>query len=112
MKQILTMLALLLLHVGYAQQQPVTGKVTDKATQQPLAGVTVQSRNQSTQTDNTGAFSILASPGDNISFSFVGMAVVNLPAPASGPLNVQMAPLSNDLNVVVVTGYQTQKKAD
>ncbi|WEK35984.1 MAG: TonB-dependent receptor [Candidatus Pseudobacter hemicellulosilyticus] len=112
MKCSLTILALLLLNMVHAQQHPVSGKVVNKQTQEPLANVTVQSRNQSTQTDSTGAYRILAVPGEDIKFSFVGMAILTLPVPASGTLDVSMSPLSQDLNVVVVTGYQTQKKAD
>jgi TonB-linked SusC/RagA family outer membrane protein len=112
MRLFLTVLAFMLLSVVHGQQQPVTGKVTDKATQLPLAGVTVQARNQSTQTDSAGVFSILATPGEMIRFSFVGMAVINMPAPSNGQLNIAMGALEQDLSTVVVTGYSTQKKAD
>lgn len=112
MKQALTILALLLLMVVQGQQTPITGQVMDKSTQQPLPGVTVKSGSQTTQTDNLGNFRILAVPGENIQFSFVGMTLLNLTVPAGGSMQVEMTSLEQDLNVVVVTGYQTQKKAD
>jgi TonB-linked SusC/RagA family outer membrane protein len=111
MKQVVTILALFLMMVVQGQQTPITGQVMDKSTRQPLAGVTIKSGNQTTQTDSLGNFNILAAPGSTIQFSYVGMAVLNLPATANG-MQVELVSLEKDLNVVVVTGYQTQKKAD
>ena len=49
---------------------------------------------------------------ESLSFSYVGMIATTVKVPASGNLAVELVQNSNDLNQVVVTGYQTQKKGD
>jgi len=106
------MLAMLLLGLFASAQQRITGTVIHKETNIPLVGVSVQSKNQTAITDSSGHYSISARAGENIVFSFVGMKTQILVAPASGNLNVTLESNLSDLNQVVVTGYQTQKKAD
>ncbi len=96
----------------WAQQKRVTGTVAVKGTGAPLIGVTVKSALQTTMTDSTGAFSINAKTNEELSFSYVGMIATTVKVPSSGTLAVELAQSANDLNQVVVTGYQTQKKGD
>ncbi|NLR64286.1 TonB-dependent receptor [Chitinophaga varians] len=94
-------------------QTKVTGKVSDKASGNPLPGVTVyvKGTNRGTATDPTGSFTIQAKSGETLVFSFVGYdpqeAVVS-----SGAVNVQLAEKVGSLEEVVVTGYASQKKKD
>ncbi|MEO8111428.1 MAG: TonB-dependent receptor [Ginsengibacter sp.] len=96
----------------FAQQKKVTGTVTAKGTQTPLQGATVKSKTQAVITDSIGRFSISASVGEQLTFSYVGNQTANVIVPASGDINVELTQSVNDLEQVVVTGYQTQKKAD
>jgi len=113
MKRLFTILAVFIMSVSLAQQKKVTGTVTDKSTHAPLSGVAVQSKKQNVITDANGKFSINADVNETLAFSFVGMK--NLSATvtnATSDLSVELESNTNDLNQIVVTGYQTQKKAD
>lgn len=105
---------LLLAPVLHAQQKTVTGTVIGKATGLPLAGVSVTVRNRTVLTDENGRFSIAYSPGNDITFSYVGMATQRRTlTEAAAPLSIVLeAGQSANLDEVVVTGYQTQRKID
>ena len=94
-----------------AQQKMIRGVVSSKITGQPLAGVTVASKTQTKLTDSTGAFLIAAAIGDNLDISYVGMKPVTVKV-SSENLSLQMDESNSRLDEVVVTGYQTQRKAD
>lgn len=112
MKKIIPLLMLFWVTTALAQQQKVTGTVVAKDTRLALAGVTVQSKSQVATTDSTGHFTIAAAIGETLTFSYVGMLTTTVPIPASGVLAVELASGNNDLNQVIVVGYQTQRKAD
>jgi TonB-linked SusC/RagA family outer membrane protein len=113
MKYSITMMALLLIVLSSsAQQKKVTGTVTEKNTGIPLPGVSVQSPSTAVITDSTGKFSILSSTNETLTFSYIGMKVFSAKVPASGNIIVEMDRDASNLNEVVVTGYQAQKKAD
>ena len=112
MPRMITFLALLLALTSWSQQKKITGIVTSRITQSPLAGVTIKASNQTVITDSTGRFSIAITQDETLVFSYVGMQSKQIRAGTADNLSVQMEPGSNDLNEVVVTGYQTQKKAD
>jgi TonB-linked SusC/RagA family outer membrane protein len=111
MKAILTLLAVIFCTAAFSQQK-VTGVVTEKNAHTPLPGVTVRTANIAATTDSAGRFSIAAPPGETLIFSYLGMQTLTLKAPSAGTLSVELEPSVNDLNQVVVTGYQAQKKAD
>lgn len=114
MRTLLLLLPLLLL-AGWlvAQQKTVTGVVTSKKTNEPLAGVSVQTKNRSVATDANGKFSIQVSPGETINLSYVGMNALNVNVTnTTNELTLAMEEGINDLNQVVVTGYKAEKKVD
>lgn len=113
MKAYLIMLAILL--TGFssiAQQRKVTGTVIEKNTQVPLPGVTIQAKDRSAITDSTGRFTIQSAPGEILTFSFVGMKIAMAKVPDAGNVHLEMEKDASNLEEVVVTGYQAQKKAD
>ena len=112
MKRLLTFLAILLTIHGWGQTRIISGVVTGKDNGAPLAGVTVQGRSNTAVTDSTGHFSIRASAGDILTFSFVGMSAKMVKVTSTSTMTVVLEQGNNDLNQVVVTGYQSQKKAD
>lgn len=113
MKYSITLMALLLIVLSSsAQQKKVTGTVTEKNTGIPLPGVSVQAASNSVITDSTGKFTILSSTNEILTFSYIGMKVFSTKVPASGNLTIEMDRDASNLNEVVVTGYQAQKKAD
>ncbi len=96
------------------QQESVNGKVTD-SNGAPLPGVTVVLKGTvtGTITDFDGNFSIGSVPDDaTIVFSFVGMKSQEIAVAGQSRINVVLEEESIGLEQVVVTGYQTQRKAD
>ena len=78
-----------------------------------LIGVSVfvPGTNSGTITDVDGRYSIKATPGDLLTFTFVGMADKAIKVtPNTKTLNVNLEPATTALNEVVVTGYQTISK--
>ncbi|WP_153800466.1 SusC/RagA family TonB-linked outer membrane protein [Foetidibacter luteolus] len=112
MRRLFTMLAVLLVTAGFAQQRRVTGRVTDKSSSAPLSGVSVQSKKEIVTTDSSGRFSITADVGETLNFSYVGMQPFTATVPASGQITIALEAGANDLTQIVVTGYQTQRKVD
>jgi len=97
----------------FGQQKKVVGIVTSKDSASPLVGVSVKSNEQTVLTDKNGKFSIAVSGKEVLSFNYVGMRQVNYTYDGNnGPINIEMEYQAGDLNEIVVTGYQTQKKAD
>lgn len=111
---LLCLLALLSLSVtAFSQTRTVTGRVTNAADNQPLAGVTVTVKGSttSTQTDAAGDYSITVPNNVRILvFSFVGHNEQDVLIGATGATNVALTPSGKSLDNVVVVGYGTQKK--
>src|SRR5690606_3621030 len=102
-----------LCHVAYAQDQiEVKGIVTDNATQEPLAGVSVilEASNQSVTTGAEGQFSISAPKGSTLVFSYVGYVSQRVSV-NEAVLNVAMEEELSELDEVVVVGYGTMRKS-
>jgi len=98
---------------SFAQVKTITGTVTAKADKVPLPGVSVQSKNATTVTDASGKFSITSSSGDDITFSYVGMKPVTIKLSAGdATLAVEMEPTIKEGDVIVITGYTSQRKKD
>ncbi len=99
----------------FAQGVTVTGKVTDAKSGEPLpfVNVAVKGTTVGTTTDMDGKFS-LKIPGNKaqLSFSFVGYEDVTIPVDGKSVVDVQMHPVSEKLDEVVVIGYGVQKKSD
>ncbi len=96
------------------QQSQVSGKVTDNSGA-PLPGVTVVVKGTTTGTitDADGHYLIPDVPGDAVLvFSFIGMSTQEIEVADQGTIDVTMQEESIGLDQVVVTGYQTQRKAD
>jgi TonB-linked SusC/RagA family outer membrane protein len=107
-------LLVILANGAYAQTRELSGVVRDHESQL-LPGVTVvvAESQRSTVTDVNGKFKIQAVTGQTLRFSFVGYKTIELKvADASDNLEVKFQPGSNELNEVVVTGYQKERKKD
>ncbi|MDX9904633.1 MAG: SusC/RagA family TonB-linked outer membrane protein, partial [Bacteroidales bacterium] len=100
--------------VVLGQQVRVSGTVTDAADRMTLPGVNVVVKGTltGTITDVNGAYSLMASPGDVLVFTFIGYLPQEVPV---GDLTVIDVVLRTDvqaLDEVVVIGYGTVKKSD
>jgi len=105
-------LFLLLAAPAVAQTSSIKGVVLDE-TKLPLPGVTVKLKGtaEGTVTNADGQFSINASIGQTLVFSFLGYATREVTIQDLKSITVNLASSSTTMNEVVVVGYGTQKKA-
>jgi len=91
-----------------------TGRVTGSDDKLPVVGATVRVKGTTTgtQTDVNGQYSINASPGNVLVFSYLGYTTQEVTVGASETVNVVLQAGNNALNEVVVTGYTSQRKKD
>lgn len=108
---ILTLLLVLVAQISFAQQQTITGTVTDEQGL-PLPGVNVlvEGTNRGAQTDFEGDYSIAASQGETIVYSYVGFETVKHVVGDITTIDVILAQDAAELEEVVVVGYGTATK--
>ncbi|WP_142684934.1 SusC/RagA family TonB-linked outer membrane protein [Chitinophaga polysaccharea] len=96
----------------HAQQQTITGRVTDSLGN-GIPGVTIAAKGTTViaKTDASGNFSIQAGKGVPLRASHVSYINREL-TPDGKPLVIVLQQATNDLNNVVVIGYGTMKKKD
>lgn len=97
-----------------AQNLDVSGKVTNKSTGEALsdATVTIIGTTTSTKTDRNGVFNISVKKGALLKITFVGFAEKEVTVSGESlSLTIELDPLPNSLNEVVVVGYGTQKRS-
>ncbi|WP_162623349.1 SusC/RagA family TonB-linked outer membrane protein [Confluentibacter sediminis] len=89
-------------------QNSVKGIVSSSIDGLPLPGVTilVKGTNIGTQTGFDGDYSIAASPGETLVFSYIGFKSIEKTVPSNSVLNVSMEEDVSSLDEVIVTGYQ------
>lgn len=99
----------------FAQEKEIKGTVTSKAEGLPLPGVNVTIKGTSigTQTNFDGEFTLIASVGDVLHFSYIGMSTTEMTVGPALVVNVQMAEDAEQLSEVVITalGIKKEKKA-
>ncbi|MCB0372827.1 MAG: TonB-dependent receptor [Muricauda sp.] len=101
----LTPLLVLCMSFSYGQEKTISGNVTDQ-TGLPLPGVSivVVGTTNGTQTDFDGNYSISASTGQVLRFSYIGQKTVERTIGTSSTINVQMEEDAQALEEVIVTG--------
>ncbi len=95
----------------FAQEKEITGTVTSNTDGLPLPGVNiiVDGTTNGAQTDFDGNYSITASVGDVLTYSFLGMTTVKQTIGASSTINVQMDEDAESLGEVIVTALGIKK---
>lgn len=108
---ILTLFLALFVQILFAQQQTVSGTVTDD-TGLPLPGATVSIKGTSKgiTTDFDGKYSIKADNGQTLIFSYIGYKAKEVTVSGS-TIDVQLES-DNTLGEVVVVAYGTEKKSN
>ncbi|MEO8413628.1 MAG: SusC/RagA family TonB-linked outer membrane protein [Ginsengibacter sp.] len=114
MKKLQILLPLLLMVLfSFGQTKTITGTVTGKTDKIPLAGVTVSSKSGSVQTDADGNFSIIASVGDDLTFTYIGRKpTVSKITGDTRSLSIEMEQVAKEEEEIVVVGYTSQRKKD
>ena len=119
MKQLLPLIMLLLWGISTLFGQiPATlqlsGKVVDAANQEPLIGVNIQVKGAQTGavTDVAGAFSLEASKGSTLIFSFLGYTTIERTVQDATTLLIQLETEAQLLQDMVVVGYKREFRSD
>jgi TonB-linked SusC/RagA family outer membrane protein len=104
----MTLLLALTINFSFAQEKVLTGTVLDE-TDMPVPGVNiiVVGTQRSVQTDNDGRYSISASPGEVLEFSFVGYKTQRLTVGASNTMNTKLVEDRAILEQVIVDTYRS-----
>ena len=103
-------IAMLISFVAMAQERTITGIVSDSSGPIPGVNVVVKGTQRGTQTGFDGKYSIKASEGEKLVFSFLGMQEQIRTVGKSNIINVTMKDDSKQLNEVVVVGYGTSEE--
>jgi TonB-linked SusC/RagA family outer membrane protein len=113
MRFVLLFLWLACTHAVLAQQRVVTGTVKDEnGSSMPGVNVLVSGTSNGTVTDANGKYSISASTGDKLMFSFIGYSSQEIEVGSSTVVDVSMRVDVTELSEIVVTGYASQEKKD
>ena len=106
--------SLLLAGQSLAQENTITGKITDATTGDGLPGVNILIKGTSAGavTDLEGNFSLRAQPSDVLNISFVGYVTREVEVGTQTIINVALELDIQSLQEVVVIGYGQQKKED
>ena len=114
LKTQLTLIALLCLNISLFAQDgsTITGTIVDEANV-PIPGVNViiTGTTTGTSTDFDGIYSINASSGDILQFSYIGYVTQNVTVGSQSTINITMVEDAALLDEVVVVGYGTRKKS-
>ncbi|WMI69637.1 TonB-dependent receptor [Mangrovimonas sp. YM274] len=107
---LMTLFMALVMQFSYAQEKTVTGTVISEADGLPLPGVNVivKGTTRGVQTDFDGNYTITASTGETLVFSFVSMKTVEMKVGSSSSINVSMQEDVAALEEVVVVGYSSR----
>ncbi|GAB2780109.1 SusC/RagA family TonB-linked outer membrane protein [Salinimicrobium soli] len=107
----LTLLLVLIVQTGFAQEKTVAGQVLDD-TGFPLVGVNVIEKGTAngTQTDFDGNYELSVEVGDILVFSYVGFVTKEIQVGSADVYNVTLAVDTGTLEEVVVVAYGTTTK--
>jgi hypothetical protein len=106
-----TLLLALLVQLTFAQENTVSGVVTD-GTGLPLPGVNIllKGTKQGTQTDFDGKFSLQANTGQTLVISYLGLKTQEVKVGNSNTINITMEEDAAALDEVLVVAYGTSTK--
>lgn len=103
---------LLISSLTFGQQKTITGTVSDNSGPLPGVSVVVKGTQRGVQTNVDGTYSIKASTGETLVYSFIGMRDISKVVGSSNVINVVMQEDSKVLSEVVVTALGIQKRND
>lgn len=108
---ILTPLLVLFMSFSYGQEKTIKGTVMDQdGLPLPGASVLIVGTTTGVQTGFEGDYTIKASVGQTLRFSYVGLKTTDRKVGATSTINVQMEEDAQALEEVVVVGYGTATK--
>ncbi len=98
----------------FAQTWDITGNVSTEDDPFPVIGanITIKGTTVGTISDLDGNFSISASKGDILVFSFIGYKTLEKEVVSNAPMQIVLEPDNLMLDEVVAIGYGTMRKSD
>jgi TonB-linked SusC/RagA family outer membrane protein len=78
----------------------------------PGVNVMIKGTRTVTVTDENGHFSIIASEGETLVFSFIGYKAMELPVMSNTNLSIVLSTETRELDEMIVVGYGYEKKSD
>ncbi|WP_405248054.1 SusC/RagA family TonB-linked outer membrane protein [Cellulophaga sp. Asnod2-G02] len=109
--KILTLTFVLIMSFSFAQEKTITGVVTDQSGMSlPGVSVLVVGTTKGTQTDFDGNYTISATIGSRLKFSYIGQKTIEKLIGASSVISVTMEEDAEALEEVIVTAYGTTTK--
>ena len=113
LNRILTLFFVTLASFAYAQEQTITGTITDEnGFPLPSATIVVKGTSNGSTSDFDGQYTIQVNTGETLVFSYVGYDTVEKIVSSSSTINISLNP-GNTLDEVVVTalGIKREKKS-
>ena len=113
-RNLLMLLLALVTQISFAQDKTINGKITDdKGIPLPGVNIIVKGTSTGTQSDFDGLYTIGATEGSTLVFSFIGFTEQEKTVGASNQVDVQMQTEASELETVVVTalGISREKKS-
>src|SRR6056297_1293106 len=109
---VLVLLLMLFVQASFAQSRTITGTVTSVTDGLPLPGanVIVKGTTNGVQTDFDGNYSISASNGQTLVFSYLGLKTKEVSVGSQSVINVSLEEDAQALEEVIVTAYGTSTK--
>lgn len=100
--------------ITQAQEREISGYVVAEGDQVPLFGVNVivKGTSRGVMTDEDGNYSITASSGETLVFSYIGYVTREVVVGDQTEINVSLEENLGELEEVVVVGYGEQKKVN
>lgn len=110
----MSLLAFCMAYSANGQGREITGSVTDSQSNEPLIGVNVSvvGTTTGTITSADGSYSLNASSGQSIMFSYISYESTTVELTNQTEINVSLTMSSEALDEVVVVGYGTMKRSD
>lgn len=108
---ILTLFLALVVQLTFAQEKTITGTITDpQGIPLPGVNVVIENTSRGTQTDFDGNYTIRASEGEVIIFTFVGFETARFTVGNISRIDATLGEDTAQLEEVVVVAYGTQSK--
>ena len=110
LKPILASLMMLFCFVSFAQERTISGIVSEQGLPLPGVNIMVKGTTRGTQTDIDGKYSIKASKGETLIFTYIGYSPKSVIIQNKNIINLELEAQENNLQEVVVVGKGYEKE--
>jgi TonB-linked SusC/RagA family outer membrane protein len=110
LKGFTTLLLVFVVQSSFAQTKNISGTITDDSSSLPGVSILIKGTSVGVESDFDGNYTIEASVGDILQFSFVGMETIVKTIENSNIINVVLSRETESLSEVVVVAYGTRTR--